>query len=126
LNPGSGFFYYAADAGTTTFVGDVPQGDNLTVTLQSQYNLVGSIVPQSAGFDVLGLNAVAGEGDIAQFWNADLGVQDFFPPLTRIGTDWFTPEFASVNPTPAVGEAFFYYRADAGSVNWTRSFHVNP
>ena len=48
-NPGSGLFFFNPDAAniTVTLVGEVPQGNNLTVPLPSNFSLISSIVPQA-------------------------------------------------------------------------------
>jgi hypothetical protein len=120
--PGEGFFLYlAADNTTVTFIGDVPQG-NLSNPLIAGYNLVGSQVPQSASFDVLGVSAVSSDGDLAQFW--DVANQDYFQPVQFLSGQWYDTNFNPVSPTPEVGEAFFLYRGAPGS--WDRTFSVNP
>jgi len=117
LNPGEGFFLYSATPGNTnvTFVGEVPQG-NLTNHVSANYSLISHIVPQSIGLDAAGVNFPAAEDDYVLFWKPVS--QGFADPNNFFFGAW------DVVPTPAVGEAFFYFTS-AGARNWARSFSVN-
>jgi hypothetical protein len=119
LNPGTGFF--VKNAGTAdlniTFVGEVPQGTNLTVNIpKGGFYLLGSIVPQSGKVKTdLGLPAVANDkvyvfDSTSQAYNI----------LTYRGAAWTG---TGGEPTINVAQGFFYQATAAG--NWTRSFSVN-
>jgi hypothetical protein len=118
LAPGQGFFI-KAPTGTAvpiTFVGEVPQGTNLTVNIPAAgFHLLGSIVPQEGGVQsVLGLPAV--NGDVVYTFNPD--TQGYSQNTKRAGTLWTPSE-----PVIAVGRGFFLKATAAGT--WTRSFSVN-
>ena len=115
LNPGEGAFINLPSAATVTFVGEVPQG-NLTNNLPSNFGLIAHIVPQAIGIEAAGLPAV--DGDQVLFWNP--ATQGYFDAVVYIdGLGWL-PE----DPTPAVGQGFFYFTTGAGR-QWTRTFSVN-
>jgi hypothetical protein len=117
LLPGQGMFV-RLPAGVThslTFVGEVVQGQNLTVPLPVGFSIVSSIVPQEGTASALGY--VPAAGDSLYFWNeATQGyvIRNF----SAIFGDWDSPL-----PVVEVGEAFFSRRLVAGT--WTRSFNVN-
>jgi hypothetical protein len=122
LNPGQGFFIKNAGTAdmTVTFVGEVPQGTNLTINFpKAGFYLVGSIVPQAGKVQTdLGLPAVNGD-KVYQFSTASQG----YNTLTkRAGTTWTG---TGGEPTVAVAEAFFYQASTATATAWTRSFSVN-
>jgi len=118
VEPGLGVFIRlpaAAGNQTITFVGEVVQGQNLTVATPVGFSLVSSIVPQEGTATALGYTPVAGDSlyffneatqqYVIRSWDADF--QDFDLPLPSLG----------------VGEAFFVRKTQAS--NWTRSFNVN-
>jgi hypothetical protein len=121
LNPGDGAFYQAAAAGQLTFVGDVPQGTGLTVNLTPGFNLISSIVPQSASLDAMGYPANAGDtvyflaaGGYISYINA--GANTWLPPSDPPGL----PDA----PTPKVGESFWVDRGTSPAAQWKRDFTV--
>jgi len=118
LDPGVGFF--VKNAGSTdyniTFVGEVPQGTNLTVNFKTGFNLIGSIVPQSGKVQTdLGLPAANGD-KVYQFSASTQG----YNATTKRGTAWTG---TGGEATIGVAEGFFYQAVAAGA--WTRSFSVN-
>ena len=126
LAPGQGFFIQIPTAAQTlTFVGDVPQGANLTQPIPTGFSLQASQVPISAGLSTTGnsgMNFPAVDGDIVYFF--DGATQQYKNAITFYqGAGWFDGATAS-DPTPAVGQGFFLQRTGAAG-NWTRSFDVN-
>jgi len=120
INPGDGFFIKNAGTAdlTVTFVGEVPQGTNLTVNLNAGINLIGSIVPQ-AGLLTTNLGLHAANGDVVYQW--DTTAQGYKSPAsTSRGNGVWT---GGGEPNIGVAEGFFYSSKAAGS--WTRSFNVN-
>jgi hypothetical protein len=119
LNPGTGFFVKNAGTAdfTITFVGEVPQGDNLTVNIpKAGFNLLGSIVPQAGKVSTdLGLPTVA--NDAIYTFNKD--TQAYVTSTKRTATLWSPSE-----PTIDVANGFFFKATAPGT--WTRSFKVNP
>jgi hypothetical protein len=146
LNPGEAAFFYNATAVngnnaqgfpiTLTFVGTVVTGNTLTVPLNSGFNLVSSIVPQAAGISSVmgmvpsGFNAQtatdpnAGGDNVYLFstngvnYNQTLSEND---GATGPSNYWIPSE-----PTPAVGQGFFYYNSATVAESWTRAFQVGP
>jgi hypothetical protein len=123
LAPGEGAFFSSPVAQTLTFVGEVPQG-NLVNSVPPNYSLRSSIVPQSGGISsVLGLTAE--NNDTVYFFNpANQGYGaaltyfvDPGPPPVGV---WFPSE-----PTPAVGQGFWFKNNTGTSRSWTRTFSVN-
>jgi hypothetical protein len=123
LIPGEGAFFSSAVAQTLTFVGEVPQG-SLSNPLPQNYSLRSSIVPQSGGItSVLGLTAE--NNDTVYFFNP--ATQTYGPALTYfvdpgpppVGV-WFPSE-----PSPAVGQGFWFKNNTGTARNWTRTFSVN-
>jgi hypothetical protein len=117
LAPGQGFFV-KAPAGTVvpiTFVGEVPQGTNLTVNVPAAgFHLLGSIVPQ-AGKVQTDLGLPAAVNDV--IYTFDSASQSYTPSTKRAAL--WTPS----EPVIDVGRGFFL---KAGApVTWTRSFSVN-
>jgi hypothetical protein len=122
IDPGQGFFI--KNAGTTdftvTFVGEVPQGTNLTVNLAAGINLVGSIVPQQGKVET-DLKIPAANGDILYQW--DPATQAYKTAATRRTNVGQWTGGTGSEPVIGVGEGFFYSAKAAGT--WTRSFSVN-
>jgi hypothetical protein len=115
-----------AEAGSLTFVGEIPQGD-LVVTISPLFNIISQPTPQQVGVNATGLPAEI--GDEIQFWDptANGGAGNFTPSLQFFGPgfDWVDGDFNTVDPTPQVGESFFYNSAAGSAVDWTRSFSIN-
>jgi hypothetical protein len=122
LNPGEGAFLRSPVAATLTFVGEVPQG-SLSNSLPQNYSLRSSIVPQTGGISsVLGL--AAADGDTVYFFNPANqtyanALTYFFDPASPPGV-WFPSE-----PSPAVGQGFFFKNNSGTARSWTRTFSVN-
>jgi hypothetical protein len=127
LSPGEGAFINMNGAGSITLVGEIPQGDTadpLSVGISRFFNIISQPTPQAAGVAATGLPAAV--GDVISFW--DTGAQAFEGELTFFGPTyggWVDTSFTPVDPTPAVGESFFYNSVTAGTVNWTRTFSIN-
>lgn len=119
LNPGTGFFVRNAAATplNITFVGEVPQGTNLTVSIpKAGFNLIGSIVPQAGKVSTdLGLPTVANDA----IYTFNPTSQSYVTSTKRSATLWSPSE-----PVIEVANGFFL-KATAPST-WTRSFSVNP
>ena len=115
LPPGRGAFLFMPSAATVTFVGEVPQG-NLTNAIPSNFSLISHIVPQSIGLAAAGLPSA--DGDQVLFWNA--AIQQFKDAVVFFDGFGWVPS----DPTPAVGEGFFYFNTSALR-QWGRTFSVN-
>jgi hypothetical protein len=147
LNPGEAAFFYNATAVnnnnapggfpiTLTFVGTVVTGNALTVNLLSGFNLVSSIVPQSAGLGATmglvpsGFNATTANdnnaGADAVYLFSTNGVN--YQQTENENDAATTPAtyFLPSDPTPNVGQGFFYYNSATISEPWTRAFQVGP
>jgi hypothetical protein len=100
-----------------TFVGEVPQGTNLTVTIpKAGFNLLGSIVPQAGKVSTdLGLPTAANDA----VYTFDSATQAYAISTKRTATLWSPSE-----PTIPVASGFFLKAGAPGT--WTRSFSVNP
>jgi hypothetical protein len=127
LLPGSGAFVrLPANAGnrTLTFVGEVVQGQNLSVPIAQGFNLVSSIVPQEGTATTLGYQPQA--NDVLYFWNETANQNGPGPAQSYVQTvyDAEFGEFSIPLPTLAVGDAFFI-RSQTGNRTWTRNFNVN-
>ena len=125
LNPGEGAFINMAAPEALTFVGEIPQG-SLSVTIAPLFNIVAQPTPQAAGVGATGLPATI--GDTIQFWANDGTTAGFEDALSYFGPDfggWVDDSFTPVDPTPAVGESFFYNSAAASDVSWDRDFSIN-
>ena len=126
LNPGEGAFVQTTAAKTVTFVGEVPQGGagsgkpTLTVPLVVGYNVVSSVVPQSAPLGSLGFPVQAGD---TVFFYTGTGF-DSWIAADATGNAWLPSNPAGpAQPTPAVGQAFFAQLGAAAT--WNRDFNVN-
>jgi len=122
LNPGTGFFIQnvgTADM-TVTFVGEVPQGTNLVVSVPVGFSLLSSIVPQQGKIET-DLKFPSASGDkLFLFDTASQGYQAF----TRRATVGTWTGVAGV-PEPVINVASgFWYQAVAAT-SWARSFSVN-
>jgi hypothetical protein len=118
LNPGEGFFIRNAGATdmTITFVGEVPQGTDLSIDFgQAGFYLISSIVPQ-AGKVETDLKLTAAVNDRIFKYDPATG---YLPTVTKRATGWTPGGEPSVN----VAEGFFYQASAPGK--WTRSFSVN-
>jgi hypothetical protein len=138
LAPGEGFFIQAppspAPALNLTFVGEVPQGDTLTVPLagQGRLTITGSIVPQEAPlgdtaiFTTGTMQFPAFDGDIVYIWDA--AGQTYLDGWSFIGaTGWAQIDLDHLQgPSIPVATGFWISKNIAApAVNWVRSFHVN-
>lgn len=119
LNPGSGFFVKNAGTAdmTITFVGEVPQGTNLTVNIPAGFSLISSIVPQAGKLET-DLKFPAAVNDKAYVF--DNTAQSYTVFTRRAGGVWTG---GTGEPSLAVAQGMFYQAAAAGK--WTRSFNVN-
>jgi hypothetical protein len=132
LSPGEGAFINLPSAASLTFVGEVPQGD-LSVPISQFFSIISQPTPQALGVgstpDVSGADDIpALVGDQILFWDNQATPQTFKAALDYFGSDfggWVDANFTPVNPTPEVGEAFFYNSAATSPVSWDRSFSVN-
>jgi hypothetical protein len=117
--PGGGVFV-RLPAGVTgqsvTFVGEVVQGNNLTVNIPVGFSIVSSIVPQEGTATQLGYTPAA--GDALYFWSESAQT---YNPISGYDADF--QEFNPPLPTVGVGEAFFARATTAHT--WTRNFNVN-
>jgi hypothetical protein len=109
---------------TLTFVGEVVQGQNLSVPIAQGFNLVSSIVPQEGTATTLGYQPQA--NDVLYFWNETANQNGPGPAQSYVQTvyDAEFGEFSIPLPTLAVGDAFFI-RSQTGNRTWTRNFNVN-
>jgi len=121
LNPGQGFFIQNLSAAdfTVTFVGEVPQGTNLTVAIPAGFSLIGSPVPQSGKVET-DLKLPAASGDKMFQYDPTAG---YNKQSTRRGVATWTGVAGQTEPTIGVAEAFFYQAAAAST--WARNFSVN-
>lgn len=115
LGPGEGGFINAPAAFTHTFVGEVATGTS-TVTVQPQFNIISSALPQSLPL-ASGLGFPIEEGDQVYRYN----------PTTRLysGSRFLDGAWEPAEPSPAVGESFWLRSANAAAKNWTRTFNVS-
>jgi len=123
LNPGEAAFIYNPYPTnvTLTFVGTVLQG-SLTNTLVQNFNLISSMVPQAGALDT-NMSLTPTPGDTVFFYANGGYVVYTADPSSPSGWDG---GFTGVpNPTPAVGEGFFYYTPNVSGELWIRSFSVN-
>jgi hypothetical protein len=127
FNPGEAAFFQNPSGVpiTLTFVGEVPQGDTLSVSVLSGYNLISSIVPMSTSLTNATMGFPVPPDQTAYLeWDANAGA--YKEVLTYYtGYGWKDGSFNDANPTPAVGGGFFMQNPDLGSFQWTRSFKVN-
>lgn len=133
ISPGSGVFFYAPTPRTITLVGEVPETSNGTLptkTIPPLYSIVSHSTPQQLGVDTAGDAIPAGDNDLILFFNSDVNPQKFKDALVYVGgvgwVDGSGPEPVLVNPTPLVGQAFFYNNASltGASISWSRTFDV--
>jgi len=121
LNPGMGFF--VQNAGTAdlaiTFVGEVPQGTNLVVSVPVGFSLLSSIVPQAGKIET-DLKFPAANGDKAYLFDA---TSQAYQTFTRRSAGTWTGVAGIPEPTINVAQGFFYQAAAA--TTWTRNFTVN-
>src|SRR5262249_50182877 len=123
LQPGSGVWVRLIQANgtptpiTLTTVGNVIQGTHslaIVGAVPAKYQFLSIIPPLSTGIQTgMGLTPTAGD----QVFQFDSIAQGYKPTHTRLASSWQNGE-----PTPAVGEAFFY--ASRSNTNWVQSFTV--
>jgi len=117
MNPGEAVFIYNpfGSSFNLTFVGQVPQGSIwATNSLVQGFNLISSIVPQSAALDTgLGLTPTA--GDIV----FQLEEGSYVSDVVTSSLGWSSGSA----PVPPVGSGFFYYSVTGE--NWVNNFSVN-
>jgi len=118
--PGNGVFLFNPSANnlTCTFVGEVMQGEPLNNPLPQGFSIKASQVPQE-GRVKTDLFLGGAQGDLMYQWDP---VADRYIPSTYddIDANWTT---GTAEPTIKVGEAFYLFKAAAGT--WSRTFKVN-
>jgi hypothetical protein len=121
LNPGAGFFVQNAGTAdmTITFVGEVPQGTNLVVSVPVGFSLLSSIVPQQGKIETDLKFPAVNTDKLFIFDTTSQAYQAF----TRRGAATWTGVAGVPEPVIAVAQGFFYQAAAA--TTWTRSFTVN-
>jgi hypothetical protein len=118
LNPGEGGFINTDTAFTNTFVGEVKQGGpgtpNATLSnpIPIGFSIRGSMVPQAANIEALGLTNLSLFDSIYK-WNGTTYT------IYTLGVAGWDPGI----PTVEVAESLFINTSAA--VNWTRNFNVN-
>jgi hypothetical protein len=124
VNPGEGVFVNnpTATPWTVTFVGDVPQGqqvNNDLPTTAGNVSLISSILPRAGDLSTLGFPAV--EGDQIKQW--DVGSQQLVTTATYMGGNW-----SPAAPTVAIGEGFYIQCGSGGASRqpWTENFSGCP
>jgi len=121
LSPGEAAFLNAPVAKQVTLVGEVPQGDALTVALAPNYALVSSIVPQQL-FLVSSNSFPAVQDMLYLTFNPD--TQKYITAIFDAGA-WVNYDTGlPTDVNPAVGQGFFINNPGTTAANWTRSFHV--
>lgn len=129
IAPGSGVFLNVPDPATITVVGEVPETELGTfppVTVPQQFGLISQGTPQALAINSAGDELPANDGDTLLFWNpASQAYEENLFLLGLGGWIQFDTEGnpVPVNPTPDVGEAFFYNNSGA-EISWTRTFNV--
>jgi|SRR6266496_4909511 len=118
LNPGEGGFINTDTAFTNTFIGEVKQGGpgtpnpTLSNPIPLGFSIRGSMVPQSANIEALGLTNLSLFDNIYR-WNGTTYT------IYTLGPAGWDPSVPNLD----VGESFFLNLQTA--VNWTRDFNVN-
>jgi hypothetical protein len=123
VTPGQGVFVRLNPGvnQTVTFVGEVPQGNPITINIPAGFSIVSSPVPQAGRPDLAppaGLGYTPADGDQLYFWNET---------NQRYSIHTYDAAFQAWDidpPSADVGEAFFIRKNAAGT--WTRNFSVNP
>jgi len=130
FNPGEGFFIQnttGADI-VLTFVGEVAQGANLTITIPSGFSMLSPHVPQSAPLTT-GLGLTAANGDRVYFYRQNADTTYGYQFASKSSRGWSTTTSTILDgttgePLPNVGEGFFYFNSTT-SQNWVRNFSAN-
>jgi len=126
LNPGEGAFAGLPSAAAVTFVGEVQLVSHNPVN--TGFQIISSVIPQNDTLDNLGFPAT--EGDIAYFFDptlrGGLGAYNQYQwSADNPGWMAITANPPSLQPTPKVGESFFFASGNAGRT-WDRTFTVGP
>jgi len=127
LLPGAGFMYQNADASTATvtFVGEVPQGNGLTVPLGQYQTLAATFTPQA--LELKAANNFPQEDGMLHYTLLPDGIT--YQEAIQIGGDWYDNKAAEptlVTVQPAVGTGWIVDRAGNPAPNdWVRNFTVN-
>lgn len=120
LNPGVGALIECPSAQTLTFVGDVPQGQQVNSgfpTVVGNLAMLGSMLPLTGTLDSMGFPARAGD-EIMQF---DLPSQQWVNTETYNGTAWLPTSPATQEATIQIGEPFFLQSGSATARSWTEN-----
>lgn len=121
LSPGEGFFIFSP-ATNLTFVGEVKTGTN-TVTLNSGFSLVSSVVPQR--YELLPPNFPATNGMTHYFFtNGAFTVSIYDSSVGWYDQNTEAPRQVYSSPDNAPASGFFVFNPGAPTP-WTRSFSVN-
>jgi len=122
LTPGKGFFFFAPQAGTVTFVGEV--GTTNSFALPTGWSIVGSTFPATnslVAIGLLGQDNGSGKNDLVYRYGATgYGEVDTFVA----GAGWLGTGPDGNGPVLDVGEAVFYDNAQTAAVNWVKSFTI--
>jgi hypothetical protein len=126
IPPGKGFFFGNPGAGdlVVTLVGEVPQGNTLTVSLTPGLNFVAGIVPQS-----LSLSAANGFPQVLlmqyQTYNRVTQSYDILVNGGPGDPNWYNNDTGDPADARAEVGLGFFIQNPGSTVNWTRCFNVN-
>lgn len=123
LSPGKGFFFFAATAGTVTFVGEVGTTNDICLPANA-WTLVGSTFPISADLATLGFEGRDGGGDLQDLvyrYSGGYNAGDTFVN----GLGWLGTGTPPGGPVLDVGEGIFYQNKQAAQSHWVKSFTIN-
>jgi len=129
LTPGIAFFLFNPASGTTTnltFVGEVPQGTNLTVAVSYKYGFYSSIVPQATTLSLLSFPVR--DGMTYDIWNS--GTQHYSGHVTYFDVGdpdvngWYDGD-TKVDPGVSIGGGVLIFNPHVGGDSWVRAFNVN-
>lgn len=124
LAMGKGFVFYTPTPFTNTFVGEVLQGHLVNpIAGNNRLSLIGSLVPQSASLNVLGLPG--SDGDSVYLPKSPTQpLSDAYSYFAGYG--WFDPTGISDTNGPAISVGSCFFMQHAGpDTNWVRDFSVN-
>ncbi|MDX1953026.1 MAG: hypothetical protein SFY81_12665 [Verrucomicrobiota bacterium] len=119
VTPGEGVFVFIPgnQNQTITFVGEVATGTSIVNPIAQGFSIKSSKVPKAGTAEALGLQGADGD-KIFQF-------NESTQQYRTSGYDELNGGWDPALQPLEVGEAFFYFKAAAGTVNWTQSFSVS-
>lgn len=125
IKPGQGFFLLPTATFTNTYAGSVVVnvgGTTNNVSIASQYNMLGSLVPYAGAVSNLTINLYPPDGSQLFQWNGTAYVVSTYD--TTVGAaanNWYNGDESDVAPTPVINVGDGFFLLPTAPYTWTQT-----